>query len=463
MNKSVNTILSVFFIALTSVMVSCKKKDDVDMTKAFVKYYGGLNANYGVDVKQTSNDGGYILAGTTTGTGSDIIIIKTNAEGNEIWNKTFGGPNHDVCGSVSIMPDGGYLLVGTYGLTAREWNINTLEATKDSTILYAIRLDQLGNVQWEKKYPYSNPSVQIGTIGKSAVVNGDGTCLIAGMVDSSYVSGGNILVNLDVFAFIIDDATNGEILKVLNTATSSYVDMKPLRYGVNDKNDFTYGAIKAISNDEYIISSSTILGTGTNPNTPRIIRCRLNGIALLQNNAPTKSDWIENTLYDGAQIATTYDNHYLLTGTSGLSSTPGIFPTSSNGYILKLEPISLSKVGYQTIGTAGDNKEVGVSITSTSDGGCITLGTTNNILLTGGAEKLDDVVLSKYDGNLTLQWQKVFGGRGNDLAAKVIETSDGGYLICGTIAFGDDISNSGSSNVLSLIKVNNAGDISNVK
>src|SRR5688572_9308282 len=108
-----------FIVSVAIVLVSCKNKDDVDRTKAFVKYYGGINTDNAVDVQQTS-DGGYVIAGTsatTTTNSHDMIIVKTDAEGNETWHKTFGGPNYDRCGSLAIMPDGGYLLIGTYGVS----------------------------------------------------------------------------------------------------------------------------------------------------------------------------------------------------------------------------------------------------------------------------------------------------------------------------------------------------------
>jgi hypothetical protein len=68
-------------------------------------------------VKQTSDDG-YIIASTTnlneTNTNYDIWLIKTSENGQEQWNKTYGGPLDDAAASISVTSDNGYVLAGKY-------------------------------------------------------------------------------------------------------------------------------------------------------------------------------------------------------------------------------------------------------------------------------------------------------------------------------------------------------------
>ncbi|HVD98779.1 MAG TPA: hypothetical protein VNB90_11295 [Cytophagaceae bacterium] len=458
MNKIIKNTFQLLTVVLLLVTAGCKKKE-VDLAKAFVKYYGGLKADAGVEVLQTS-DGGYVIAGTSNiGTSNadnyDMIVIKTDEHGNEVWHKTFGSANYDECGDLGIMPDGGYILLGTFGITSRNWSLDPfkLEAGKDSTQMVAVRIDALGNTIWQKPYNYSNPSVEVGTFGKSLVVNQDGTCFLGGMVDSTDLSGGNTTPNLDLFALIIDQ--DGALIKV------GGVDMKPLRYGADIEQDYMGDAILAFSSSgmtEYLISSSTTLAGS---NTPRLVKCRMNGVALTQNNAPSKTQWTQSPgadkLLTGEQICRTSDNNYMMTGSSG--TLP-----NADFYMFKLNGLSLDDNGIGFLKFyGGDGNDEGVSIIPTNDGGYAILATTNSVVYTGAAEKQNDVLLMKLSGTGDIQWTKVFGGTGNDSASKLIQTQDGGYLVCGTIAFGDDVSNSGASNSITLIKVNDKGEISNLK
>lgn len=73
----------------------------------------------GVDVGwsvQQTNDGGYIVAGSTfysLDRRRDIYLIKTDARGDTLWTRMYGGTESDVARSVQQTFDGGYIVVGT--------------------------------------------------------------------------------------------------------------------------------------------------------------------------------------------------------------------------------------------------------------------------------------------------------------------------------------------------------------
>ena len=56
----------------------------------WTKTFGGINNDYGNSVQQT-NDGGYIIGGSTESFGngqSDIWLIKTDDNGDTLWSNT---------------------------------------------------------------------------------------------------------------------------------------------------------------------------------------------------------------------------------------------------------------------------------------------------------------------------------------------------------------------------------------
>ena len=98
------------------------------------KNFGGIDSG-GEMVKET-NDGGFIIIGSTEtlGDGSqDVFLVKTDANGNQIISKTFGGSNSDSGESINLTNDGGYIL-----------GAETQSFTNDN--IYVIKVNENGNL-----------------------------------------------------------------------------------------------------------------------------------------------------------------------------------------------------------------------------------------------------------------------------------------------------------------------------
>jgi len=118
-------------------------KTDSSGTMQWNQTYGGTNDEGAESVVQTGDDG-YALAGTTdsfvAGDG-DVWLVKTDADGNMQWNRTYGGTGHDHAYSVVQTGDGGYTVASRTG----SFGAGGYDA-------WLFRTDSEGNMQWNKTY-----------------------------------------------------------------------------------------------------------------------------------------------------------------------------------------------------------------------------------------------------------------------------------------------------------------------
>jgi PKD repeat protein/putative intracellular protease/amidase len=116
-------------------------KTDSEGNEEWSQTYGGEGWEYGHSADQTG-DGGYIMTGYTTSYGAggrDVYLVKTDAQGNQQWFKTFGGGDMDVGKSVRETSDGGYIICGyTTSFGVRNQDV------------YAIKTDAHGDIVWTK-------------------------------------------------------------------------------------------------------------------------------------------------------------------------------------------------------------------------------------------------------------------------------------------------------------------------
>jgi hypothetical protein len=154
-------------------------KTDAYGNVQWAKTYGGINADFAYSVQQTS-DGGYIVAGTTYsfGVGGDILLIKTDANGNVIWAKTYGGTGYDEAYSVQQTSGGGYIVAGT---------TNSFGAGGFDVFL--IKTDAFGNVQWAKTYGEAGNDA-----ANSVRQTSDGGYIVAGGTHSFSAGWGDIFL-----------------------------------------------------------------------------------------------------------------------------------------------------------------------------------------------------------------------------------------------------------------------------
>ena len=82
---------------------------------------------------------------------SDIWLTKINDEGDLVWQKTFGGSEFDAAESVSLSKDGGFIIVGNSKSNDKDANTNTGEND-----IWLIKTDANGNMVWQKTFGGTN-------------------------------------------------------------------------------------------------------------------------------------------------------------------------------------------------------------------------------------------------------------------------------------------------------------------
>jgi hypothetical protein len=90
-------------------------KADSNGNSVWTRIYGNEPVSDARCVQQTI-DGGYVLGGSVVSPFnliSKMSLVRTNAEGDTLWTKTFGGAQNDYGVGVVQTYDGGYALVGT--------------------------------------------------------------------------------------------------------------------------------------------------------------------------------------------------------------------------------------------------------------------------------------------------------------------------------------------------------------
>ena len=136
-------------------------KTDPKGTEEWNQTFGGDNKDYGNSVQQTI-DGGYIITGEISSSvngSSDVLLIKTDQQGQEEWIQTFGGSDYDIGNSIEQTYDGGYIITGS-----------TRSYGNGSSDVLLIKTDQQGQEEWIQTF--GGGYIDIGNSIKQTSDNG---------------------------------------------------------------------------------------------------------------------------------------------------------------------------------------------------------------------------------------------------------------------------------------------------
>ncbi len=364
--------------------------------RQWVKSYGSWN-NEWVSAMQPTSDGGFIMAGYSTGLpNTRLWVVKTDADGNTIWQNNYGGSNSVEARSIQQTAEGGYIMAGYKESGTRE---------KD---FWIVKTDAGGNVQWEKT---------LGGTGRddayTIVQTNDNGYIVAGTTESGdedVVGGASGWYNY----WVVKLNSSG------NLVWQKKLEASQRPYSIRQTNDGGY----IIAGD-----SPTYFNQTPGPDDPY----DEGAFFVLKLNASGDFQWqlsLGTYRLDGAfDIILTSDGNYVAAGyTTSVTNTQD---QDWNGLIVKISPAG--NVLWQTQVDFSLRDEIR-SIRETADGGFIFCGNTDYLWNNQyGTYDPTDFWVGKLDANGQLVWQGALGSPYEDAAVAIAPTGDGSYAIAGTV------------------------------
>lgn len=347
--------------------------------------FGGSRNDVGLAVCLT-NDGGYMLAGSTRSFGagsSDIYIVKLDKKGNTIWSRSYGWIHKDIIRSV-IPVNNGYILAGDvwdYGFARLD--------------MYMMKIDNSGNIIWDQLYGSHSRE-----LGFKAIQSNDGGFFMLGYTrDEDPVgdlwlvktdAGGNLSWSMnygssyDDYGFDLVQENSGDVIMIgskggffddihanfKNSNADLYL-IKTDGYGNEvwkktfggNEHDFGQSIVQANESGLYLFGSSQSGGKGSFD------------MMLIKTDLNANEEWKKfygGSKYEyGKSIDINAQNELFLLGTT---KSYGI-EESADMYLLKVDEYG-DEIWSLTIG--GDLEEYGHQVLATADSGCVVIGQSNN-------------------------------------------------------------------------------------
>ncbi len=345
--------------------------------------YGGSSTDYLYCLAETP-DGGHMMVGCTCSYGagySDVWLVRVDAHGNMIWNKTYGGPYTDYGCNIIPTTDGNYVIVGYTCATPA----TGMDESADG---WLIKVDPNGNILWNKTYGTPTDSDYLMAL----IATSDGGYALAG---ATYPGTSTTEIG---WLVKVDSDGNEQWSKKFGDSGSDCI------WCLVENSDGTYtldGQTKVNGSDDLWIFKVDSEGNELWSKT--------------YGGSSTDLGWCLLKAPDGG---------YVMSGT-----TSSFGAGKSDFWFLKFD--SNGELQWnQTYG--GANEDIAYVVASTSDGGYAIVGSTMSFGAGG-----TDFWLIRTDSNGVMQWNQTLGGAGFDEGQYIAVTPNGVYAIAGvTMSFG---------------------------
>ena len=343
------------------------------------KTFGGLRDDRGKYVQETS-DKGYILIGQTGSNGAggfDIWVIKTDDDGNIIWDKTYGGPKNEEGVVIQETNDNGFIIAGI-----------TSSIGNGDRDIWLIKIDIDGNIIWDKTFGGDKWDVP-----DSILLLEDGSYIILASTESFGAGDFNV--------WLIKADSNGN--EIWNHT-----------FGGDDYDAGNW--IQHTNDGGYMLACTSSLNEDCNPDI-LIIKTDANGNELWNKR-------FGGTGSEGSSMIESKEGGFVIVG----YKTVSIF--GRDVWLIEIDEDG-NEMWNQTYGASSE--EWGYFLQITDNGDIIIVGHSWYF-----EYKQYDIWLIKTDKNGNQKWNRLFGGDKYDRGYCLCKTSAGNYLIIGsTASFGN--------------------------
>lgn len=375
--------------------------------------YGGTLSDYGRRMIATS-DGGFLFIGGSSSSDIDLTInngdidiwvVKTNATGELVWQKSYGGSGLELCGDIVETSDGYAFaataysndgdVIGHHGLNGDFW---------------LVKLDYTGQIQWQKCIGDGNHE-----IAKGIKVTNDGGFIVVGGKTLPITIGPTSTYTDEFYIVKVDSVGNEQWSKIYGGTYEEVAN------DVIQTVDGNYIVVGETASDDGDVAFNH--ATGSFHGDFWILKLSETGEILWQKS-------LGGTGYEIAYRVAKANDGYVIVGdtTSNDGDLTG-YHNLDDAWIVKISEAG-DFIWQKVIG--GNGTDYIFDVIESIDGGFVVAGESNsNDGDLSGNHGGYDAWTAKLDAFGNLEWSKLMGGTAKDNVFGLFQTPDEGYLFTG--------------------------------
>ncbi|MCF8409373.1 MAG: T9SS type A sorting domain-containing protein [Crocinitomicaceae bacterium] len=379
-----------------------------------------------------TNDGGYIVVGTTGSNNTDVSgnhglmdiwVVKLNSTGIIQWQKCYGGSYNEYGSDIQQTSDGGYIVCGwTNSIDGDVLGFHGSPAWENYPYndYFILKISNSGSIQW-KKCLGGNRDEKAYAIKQTT----DGGYIVAGETNTNN--------NGDVTGYNTNNLNTSDAW-VVKLTSSGNIDWKKC-YG-DSKLDY-FNSVEILNDGSFYFS-------GTTDSYQTVGSHGQYDFWVVKTDGFGNTQW--QKFYGGS--ARDYGNSLKITPDQGFVFTGETY--SYNGDVLGSNNIdnghndvwvfradNLGNILWQN-SLGGTISEGGNDVVVTADGGYAVTGYTNSF---NGDVSYNygykDFWIVKLNSAGSKTWEKCYGGVYDDISNSIVETTDGGFVLAGSIESND--------------------------